>query len=274
MPSSIWERVSKAGLALVPILLFGWGLWSFLAVPLPESARAESSGAQEPTQMVPQSTPVLVSAGALPAAWSTPTTTTEEAVEATPTPTPSPTDDARSSEPTVEPTPSVEPTPTPTSTPIHWPANGEPSRVTAPAIELDAEVVAVGITEDYENGELKQLWDVADYAAGFHKGMAWPGHAGNTVISGHNNIRGEVFKDIHRLKPGNEVFVWVGNSPYRYRVSAAYRLPIKGAPPEVLEDNLRWIFPTDDQRLTLTTCWPPWSNTHRTVVVAFPVPWD
>ena len=274
MPSSVWERASKAGLVLVAILGFGWGLLSFSSLPLREPARAEASGPNQPAPMSTPSTHVLASAGALPAAWSTPTETLKVVAEPTATPTPSSTDEGRASDTLAEPTLTMEPTQTPTSTPIHRPANEEPSRVTAPAIDLDAEVVSVGITEDYENGELKQLWDVADYAAGFHKGMAWPGHVGNTVISGHNNIRGEVFKDIHRLKPGNEVFVWVGNSPYRYRVSAAYRLPIKGAPPEVLEDNLRWIFPTDDQRLTLTTCWPPWSNTHRTVVVAFPVPWD
>ena len=116
--------------------------------------------------------------------------------------------------------------------------------------------------------------EVADYAAGFHEGMARPGHVGNTVLSGHNNIRGEVFRDIHKLTRGDDIYLWVGNSPYHYKVSVVYRLPEKGAPPQIVADNAKWIQPTDDQRLTLVTCWPYWSNTHRTIVVAFPVPWD
>jgi sortase A len=83
-----------------------------------------------------------------------------------------------------------------------------------------------------------------------------------------------VFRDLHKLEVGNDIYLWVGDIPYRYRVSAQYRLPVEGAPAEVREKNLRWILPTDDQRLTLVTCWPPWSNTHRTVIVAFPVPWN
>ena len=162
----------------------------------------------------------------------------------------------------------------PTRTPIHRPADGDPTRITAPAIDLDAKVVTVGMREQYEDGVRKRVWEVADYAAGFHKGLARPGHVGNTVISGHNNIRGEVFRYAHKLKAGDDVYVWIGDCPYRYRVGAVYRLPIKGASRQVRQDNLRLILPTNDQRLTLVTCWPYWSNTHRIVVVAFPSPWD
>jgi sortase A len=117
-------------------------------------------------------------------------------------------------------------------------------------------------------------WRVAEYAAGFHRGTARPGHIGNTVIAGHNNILGEVFRDLHRLAPGDPVILWVGPTPYYYRVHAVYRLPVTDAPMEVLRDNLRLLSPTADQRLTLVTCWPPWSNTHRTVVVCFPASYN
>jgi sortase A len=127
--------------------------------------------------------------------------------------------------------------------------------------------------EVYEDGVAKRIWDVADYAAGFHRGTARPGYPGNTVIAGHHNVRGKVFRNLHLLKPGDDVFVWVGDCPYRYRVDAVYRLPIKGVPPEVQESNLRWIQPTEDQRLTLITCWPAWGSSHRTVVVTYPAPW-
>jgi len=38
----------------------------------------------------------------------------------------------------------------------------------------------------------------------------------------------------------------------------------------VRQENARWIAPTDDERLTLVTCWPYTNNTHRVVVVAKP----
>jgi len=176
--------------------------------------------------------------------------------------------------PTVTPTPTLSPTPTITPTPIHAAAGGPPTRITAPSIELDAPVEVVSIIERDVDGVIQRQWGTVDNAAGFHQGMAWPGEAGNTVLSGHNNIGGEVFKSLHELVVGDEVYLWVGNSPYRYLVADTFRVPIKGASPEVLEANLAHIQPTDDQRLTLVTCWPPWSNTHRTIVIAYPAPWD
>ena len=215
----------------------------------------------------------LVSVGELPHAWMTSTPTRP------PSPTPSSTSTATRpsstpAPPTPTPTPTTIPTPTITPTPIHKPSDGDPTRITIPAIDLDAKIVSVGIKEVVQGDRIQRVWEVADYAAGYHSGMARVGHAGNTVISAHNNIRGEVFRDLNQLKPGDEVFVWVGESSYRYKVSVKYRIPIKGAPPEVLQDNLKWILPTDDQRLTLVTCWPYWGNSHRIIVIAYPVPWS
>ena len=44
----------------------------------------------------------------------------------------------------------------------------------------------------------------------------------------------------------------------------------KGMPEEVRRSNAQWIAPTDDERVTLVTCWPYTSNTHRLVIVAKP----
>ena len=43
------------------------------------------------------------------------------------------------------------------------------------------------------------------------------------------------------------------------------------AKPEQRVENAGWVLPTDDERLTLITCWPYESNTHRLVLVAKPV---
>jgi hypothetical protein len=41
---------------------------------------------------------------------------------------------------------------------------------------------------------------------------------------------------------------------------------------EIRLDNGRWILPTEDERLTLVTCWPEDSNSHRLIIVAVPAP--
>ncbi len=251
----------------ITIAGFAWGLRGLVR---PDAVT--SSPASE-TVMTPSATPETSFSYSLPKSWSLPTRVPLPSATPTALPTPTPTQQAlATAAPSATSTLTPLPTISPTFTPIHRPADGLPTRITAPAIGLDAKVVLVRVKEQYEKGVLRRTWVAADYAAGFHQGTALPGHVGNTVISGHNNIRGEVFRDLHKLRPGDEVLVWVGDNPYSYRVAFMYRLPIKDAPPEILNDNLQWIQPTDDQRLTLITCWPPWSNTHRTIIVAFPAP--
>jgi sortase (surface protein transpeptidase) len=36
-------------------------------------------------------------------------------------------------------------------------------------------------------------------------------------------------------------------------------------------NNARWLAHTEDVRLTLVTCWPKLSNTHRLILVARPL---
>jgi sortase A len=136
-----------------------------------------------------------------------------------------------------------------------------------PAIELDAPVVPVGWKETDEG----VIWDVANYAAGWHKTSAYPGHVGNTVLSGHHNIRGQVFRYLIDLEPDDEVFLYVGETAYHYVVTEKHLLEEKGVSEEVRRRNAQWIAPTDDERLTLVTCWPYTSNTHRLIIVAKPV---
>jgi sortase A len=177
----------------------------------------------------------------------------------------------------VPPTSTPEPAPSPTKVPTSPapstrppPGTAPPDRIVAPAIGLDAPVVPVGWKTVEENGQTVTEWEVADYAAGWHKTSAYPGNVGNIVISGHHNIRGEVFRYVVNLEPGHIVDLYMGQTVYRYIVTEKYILKEKGMPLEVRQENARWIAPTDDERLTLVTCWPYTNNTHRVVVVAKP----
>lgn len=124
-----------------------------------------------------------------------------------------------------------------------------PRRLIMPSIGADMPVYEVFVID----GE----WEVAEYAAGYHNGSALPGAIGNTVFSGHAGLRGAVFKDISRLRPGDEVIVETGSWRYVYRV----RQTLNVWPTQVEVMN-----PTSTPVLTLITC-TNW-DTQRLVVVA------
>ena len=171
---------------------------------------------------------------------------------------------------TPRPTPTLVPSPTPT--PARPRATAAPTRIVAPAIGLDAPVVEIGYRMTYLGDIPVAEWQEPANAAGFHIGSAYPGNPGNTVLSGHNNVQGEVFRYLVDLRAGDEVILYVGETAYRYRVSIKEILPEKGQPAEVRIANARRIGPTDDERLTLVTCWPYTGNSHRVIVTAFPTP--
>lgn len=145
-----------------------------------------------------------------------------------------------------------------------------PERIVAPDIGLDAPVVTIS-SRIVDIGRVATIvWDVPNAAAGWHDDSALPGQPDNIVLSGHHNIGGEVFRHIVDLEPGDEIILYADGRPYRYVVQSKMILPEKGQPPEVRQENARWIGPFPEERLTLVTCWPYTSNTHRLIVVALP----
>jgi LPXTG-site transpeptidase (sortase) family protein len=171
-------------------------------------------------------------------------------------------------EPTRLPTPQIaQASPTPACV---SPAKTLPTRIVAPAIGLDAPVVEIGWITNPE----KQMteWQTADDAVGFHRGSALPGWRGNTVLSGHHNIKGKVFQNLWKLKAGDVVEVYTSDAVYHYLVEDAFIIPERDVADEQRQQNARWIAPTSDERLTLITCWPANDNTHRVIVIARRVP--
>ncbi len=150
------------------------------------------------------------------------------------------------------------------------PAYSSPVRIRIPSINLDADVVEVEYDPNEAGEGMANLWDVADWAAGFHLGSAYPGHRGNIVIAGHNNIRGRVFRHLLDLLPGDDIYLYADGQEYHYQVTQRLLLKEQGMPPEAQRENAKWIEPTLDERLTLVSCWPFIRPDHRVVVVARP----
>ncbi len=156
----------------------------------------------------------------------------------------------------------------PTGSPTPERAGSPPQRLIIPAIKLDAPVELVG----WHTVTGVSQWDVPDhFAAGWLKTSALLGKPGNTVLTGHHNIAGEVFRYLVNLKPGDEIEVQGDGQSYFYQVVTRKILLELGQPMEVRLDNAKWMQPTDDERLTLITCWPYTSNSHRLIIVAEPV---
>lgn len=144
-------------------------------------------------------------------------------------------------------------------------------RVAAPAIQLDAPVVEVAWTIVEENGQKQSVWETASHAAGHHINSAFPGQGGNIVLSGHHNIEGEVFKRLSELKEGDGITLYTEDGrSYLYVVAQKMIVPEAGASEAERIAHAQYIGETPDERLTLVTCWPYWSNTHRVIVVARP----
>ena len=146
------------------------------------------------------------------------------------------------------------------------------TRLQIAAIGVDAPIQTVGLIELEDNGRSYRQWQVpSDYAVGWHASSAALGSPGNTVLNGHNNVHGAVFRDLVELALGDEITVYKGGQAHRYQVALREVLEEKGQPLNVRLNNAKWMLPTSDERLTLITCWPYASATHRVIVVATPV---
>ncbi|WP_322797914.1 sortase [Thermoflexus sp.] len=148
-----------------------------------------------------------------------------------------------------------------------------PQRIVIPAIRLDAPVVPVGFRELRVGNRTVRAWETPNFfAAGWHRTSAPLGIPGNTVLNGHHNIYGEVFRDLARLKLGDRIFMYSEDRVFIYEVREKHIIPERGRPLSERLANARWIQVTEDERLTLITCWPYTSNTHRLIVIARPLP--
>jgi LPXTG-site transpeptidase (sortase) family protein len=149
--------------------------------------------------------------------------------------------------------------------------DNQPQRIIIPSIDVDAPVVDVSLAAVENNGDTYYQWQVPPaYEAGWHNSSAPLGQVGNTVLNGHHNIFGEVFGKLVDLEVGSEIVVYDRKTPHNYIVADVQILPERDQPLAVRVENAAWIQPTNDERLTLVTCWPHSDNTHRLIVVAYP----
>lgn len=146
-----------------------------------------------------------------------------------------------------------------------------PERLVIESLGVDHPVAPVDSREVQFQGETYQQWRAPRSGdLGWHQNSARLGAVGNTVINGHSSGYGETFRDLETLQNGDLIQVFSGDVLYTYTVANILVLKERWEPMEVRMENARWISPSRDERLTLISCWPYSSNTHRVVVVARP----
>jgi sortase A len=133
--------------------------------------------------------------------------------------------------------------------PTAAPGTETPTWLEVPSINLQTPVVEVTI----ENG----VWQVAEYAAGYHRGSARPGTLGNTVISGHKGLSGAVFARLEEVDVGDAIYLTAGAHEYEYEIIGKQ---------SVWPSQVEVLAPTSTPVLTLITCTA--YDTQRLVVLA------
>ena len=276
-PPPIWIALLLSVMILIGAGIFG--AFSRSQQPSPEPP-------QVVVQILPTTSPPATTKPLLPSE-----TSPAILFEPVETPVPLPTDTV----PPIEPT-AIEPTATATLVVIPVQPSATKPLPTAQALQPDPNLLPNGVrygerrpnlpnrivriassdikldTDVYEVYAPKSVWEVADYAGGHHYDSKNPGEGGNIVVSGHNNWRGEVFRYLELLKPGHTINVWtLDGKKYTYEVQELKKLQEAGVPMAQRLQNAKVMDPTPFEQLTLITCWPYKTFTHRIIVIATPI---
>ena len=148
----------------------------------------------------------------------------------------------------------------------------QPKRISIPALGVEAPILAVGLSSQGEDEGQFLQWAVPnEYAVGWHQTSAPLSTPGNTVLNGHNNVHGAVFQNLVDLELGELLILYDDNRSYEYQVTERVLFEEDGQSLKERHWNARWMLPTSDERLTIITCWPNSTNSHRLVVVAQPI---
>ncbi len=131
--------------------------------------------------------------------------------------------------------------------PVPTPGPEQAVRIQIPGISVDAPIV---------QGD---AWEQLKKGVGQHLGSANPGERGNLVLSAHNDIFGEIFRNLDRLNPGDLVVVYTNQRSYTYIVV-----------------DTRFVAPTDTEvmssttqpTVTLISCYPYMKDNQRIVIIA------
>jgi sortase A len=131
--------------------------------------------------------------------------------------------------------------------PIPTPGPQQAVRIQIPALGVDAPIVQGDGWEQLKKGVAQ------------HIGSANPGESDNIVLTAHNDVFGEIFRDLDKLEPGDQIIVYTGQRSYIYTVTGT----------EIVEPTqVEVLAPTSQPIATLISCYPYLVDNKRIVVKA------
>jgi len=131
--------------------------------------------------------------------------------------------------------------------PLPTPGPEQAIRIQIPGIKVDAPIV---------QGD---GWEQLKKGVGQHIGTANPGKNGNVVLSAHNDIFGEIFRDLDRLQAGDQIVLYTNQHAYTYAVVDS----------QVVEPtSVEFMAATSQPTVTLISCYPYLVDDQRIVVTA------
>ncbi len=131
--------------------------------------------------------------------------------------------------------------------PLPTPGPQQAIRLQIPALGVDAPVV---------QGD---GWEQLKKGVGQHIGSVNPGESGNIVLSAHNDVFGELFRYLDRLKAGDQIIIHSNQRSYTYIVTTS----------EIVEPTRVDVMSSGrENAATLISCYPYLVDKKRIIVHA------
>lgn len=147
-----------------------------------------------------------------------------------------------------------------------------PSPTPSPSVSQDYQLaidrisVKVPITLNVDGNNEAAYLKALETAVAHYQGTARPGEVGNAFIFGHSdyykNKPGqfkEIFKSLNKVKKDDQVVITHGSERYEYKV---YRSEI------IKDTDFSVLKPSQEEIISIMTCWPPGTIEKRWIVQA------
>ena len=103
------------------------------------------------------------------------------------------------------------------------------------------EIDSIGVKAPIVLGE-----ENLDYVVAKYRGSSDFGELGNVILAAHNNMRGSIFRNLHKLKIGATVKIISDNKELEYKITNRYIVEPN--------DTSKINFSNDKKEITLITC--------------------
>lgn len=131
-----------------------------------------------------------------------------------------------------------------------------PLPTASPQHAVNIKITAINVFAPVVQGD---GWEQLKKGVGQHINSVNPGDTGNIVLSAHNDVYGEIFRDLDKLKPGDEVILYTQQKAYTYIIRQT----------QIVEPTqVEVMAPTHDPVVTLISCYPYMVDKQRIVITA------